>query len=337
MRSDVGVLLVFFNKADTLKEVFEAVREAKPKKLFLAQDGARQGNEKDIENIDACRRIVEQVDWECEVYKNYSDKNLTCDPRVFSAITWAFETVEKLIIIEDDSVPNQSFFRFMDEILERYADDDRVQMVSGMERFGENRYCRDSYFFSTINAGCAWATWKRVWKDIVKYADCEFVQEEEEMHKVDCYVRSCLSTPYADFVEKGKKNLERNREIHDIFSWEYAVSTAMVLGNRLAINPRVNLVKNIGVTEGATHSGDSLQTMPAKIRRLFFMPTAELEFPLKHPKYMIRDMEYEKAYEKEFCYNKWQLFCMRIEHAFLTVKYKGIGFFISRYVLKKGK
>lgn len=334
MRDDVGVLLVFFNKADTLKEVFGAVRDARPRNLFLAQDGAREGNQKDKDNVNACREIVENVDWECNIYKNYSEVNMTCDPRVFSAITWAFEKVDKLIIIEDDSVPNQSFFRFMDEMLEKYADDDRVQMISGMERFGCNKHCRESYYFSTINAGCAWATWKRIWIEVINYSDCKFVEDVEGMRKVNDYVRHCMPRCYHTYVEQGKRILELNRKINGIFSWEFAVSTAMILENRLAITPKYNLMKNIGIVEGATHSGNSLDTMPRKIRRLFFMQTYELEFPLIHPKYLVRDVEYERDFEKEFCFTKWQLFCMKIEHGLLVLKHRGIRQLIELCVKK---
>jgi hypothetical protein len=319
MSEDTGVLLVFFNKVDTLKEVFEAIRMAQPKKLFLAQDGQREGITSDIDKINKCREIVDNIDWDCNVYKNYSEKNLTCDPREYSAITWAFQYVDKLIIIEDDTVPNKSFFRFMDEILERYKNDERIHMISGMERLGKNKFCKDSYYFSTINAGCAWGTWKRVWNDIEKWSDCSFVENSDGLEAIEHYVRNCLPSCYHDFVTKGKNNLKLNKQNNAIFSWEYAVATSLVLASRVAITPKMNLVKNIGVVEDATHSGGSLNTMPRKIRRLFFMETHELEFPLRHPQYVMRDSQYECEYEKEFGYNQWDRLCIRIEHLYLLL------------------
>ncbi len=339
MHNDIGVLLIFFNKVNTLQEVFKAIRLAQPKKLFLAQDGARVGVQSDVINITKCRKIVENIDWDCDIYKNYSDTNLTCDPRVYTAISWAFEYVDKLIIIEDDSVPNQSFFKFMNEILERYKDDERIQMVSGIERFGVNKFCKDSYYFSTINAGCAWGTWQRVWQDVEKWANCSFIENNDDCSAIEHFTKNCLPSCFHDFVKRGNTNLKLNRQINGIYSWEYAVATSMILASRVAITPKFNLIKNIGIVDEATHSGNSLQTMPHKLRRLFFMETHELEFPLKHPKYVMRDSRYERAYERHFCYNKLDQLSMKIEHIFLLLirgKVGDIGNIIKRK-LKRNK
>ena len=118
-RTDVPVAIVFFNRPDTLKRVFEAVRAAKPERLFLIQDGARKGNQKDLENIEKCRSVVENIDWECEVSRDYSEENLGCGKRIFSGITKAFESVDRLIIIEDDIVVSPDFFRFCAENLKK--------------------------------------------------------------------------------------------------------------------------------------------------------------------------------------------------------------------------
>ena len=113
---DVPVFLIFFNRPDSFSKVFEAVREARPSKLFLACDGAREGNETDTFNSNLCKSIAENVDWECEVYKNYSDVNLGCGMRMYSGIKWAFEYVDRLIILEDDCVPHNDFFTFCYEL-----------------------------------------------------------------------------------------------------------------------------------------------------------------------------------------------------------------------------
>ena len=128
MSEKTGVAIIFFNRPNTLKRVFEAVCKAKPKNLFLVQDGSR--GEEDEEKIKKCREIVEKIDWDCNVYKNYSDVNLGCGKRPQTGISWVFEHVERAIILEDDCVPQNSFFHFCDELLEKYADDKRVLMIS---------------------------------------------------------------------------------------------------------------------------------------------------------------------------------------------------------------
>ena len=132
---DVPVMILFFTRQDTLKKVFDSVKEAKPQKIFLFQDGPR--NEKDMEKILECRKVVEDIDWDCEVYRNYSDKNLGCDKSQVAAFKWAFGIVDRLIFLEDDCVPAQSFYPFCQCLLEKYQYDQRAHMICGMNHVGD--------------------------------------------------------------------------------------------------------------------------------------------------------------------------------------------------------
>ena len=107
---DVPVLVIFFARPDTLEKVFESIKEARPSKLLLWQDGPR--NENDIPGIEACRKIFDAVDWDCEVHTNYHSENMGCDPSTFRAQKWAFSIVDKCIVLEDDMVPAQSFYLY---------------------------------------------------------------------------------------------------------------------------------------------------------------------------------------------------------------------------------
>ena len=126
---DISVLILFFNRPEVLKPVFDEVRKAQPARLFLYQDGPR--GERDMPGIEACRKIVEQVDWPCEVHRMFQEKNYGCDPSEFISQRWAFSQVDKCIVLEDDDVPTQSFFRFCKEMLDRYENDDRIGMIQG--------------------------------------------------------------------------------------------------------------------------------------------------------------------------------------------------------------
>ena len=117
---DVAVLIIFFVRDDTLKKVFESVKAARPSKLLLWQDGPRENRPDDIQGIQKCRKIVEDIDWDCEVYKNYHDQNMGCDPSTFYADKWAFSLVDKCIILEDDQAPVQSFYPYCKELLDKY-------------------------------------------------------------------------------------------------------------------------------------------------------------------------------------------------------------------------
>ena len=129
---DIAVLILFFNRPKMLEKVFEQVRLARPSRLYLFQDGARAGRPDDIENVAKCREVVSNIDWECEVHTNYQEKNLGCDPSEYVSQKWMFENEEMGIVLEDDDVPSQSFFPFCKELLERYKNDERVNMICGM-------------------------------------------------------------------------------------------------------------------------------------------------------------------------------------------------------------
>ena len=164
------VMLLFFNRPEKLKRVFDVVRSLQPKKLFLVSDGARSDRPDDRPKIMQCRKVVENIDWECEVYRNYSDSNLTCDHREFTGISWCFEHTDRLIILEDDCLPEPDFLRLCDILLEKYKDNTNIHSVSGFNRVGiyESDY---DYLFSKSSAGWGWATWKRVW-DKIGRASC---------------------------------------------------------------------------------------------------------------------------------------------------------------------
>ena len=126
---DVAVLILFFNRPNQLSQVFEQVKKARPSRLFLYQDGPR--NEKDLPGIEACRKVVADIDWECEVHRLYQTRNYGCDPSEYISQKWAFSMADKCIVLEDDDVPSVSFFRFCKELLDKYENDTRISMIAG--------------------------------------------------------------------------------------------------------------------------------------------------------------------------------------------------------------
>ena len=145
---DVGVLILFFNRPEPLKLVFEQVKKARPSKLFLYQDGPRC--EKDMPGILACREVMSDIDWDCEVYTNYQRENAGCDPSNYRAQRWAFSIVDKCIIFEDDSIPSVSFFQFCKELLDKYENDTRISMIAGFNPEETTQGISSDYFFAFI-------------------------------------------------------------------------------------------------------------------------------------------------------------------------------------------
>ncbi|MBO5334272.1 MAG: glycosyltransferase family 2 protein [Clostridia bacterium] len=289
---DIPVALIFFNRDDTLKSVFEQVRKAKPSKLFLIQDGARENREDDIEGIAACRKVVENVDWECEIFKNYSEENLGCGRRVSSGISWVFESVDRAIILEDDCVIEPTFINFCDELLEKYKDDERVAMISALNHFVDWDCGDNSYFFAKTGAIAAWATWKRVWDNFdftIKYYNDDYVKKVIKSSFNHKYAANARMKNWQSIYERGQKG-EKIRYWGPQFGFLKYRTTA------LSIVPSHTLSSNVGVGPKATFSGMGAEFMKKSMRPWFFQKTRPMEFPLKHPVTILPDCEYDKKY-----------------------------------------
>jgi hypothetical protein len=284
------VTLIFFNRPDTLVKVFEKVRNAKPPKLFLVQDGPRNQSSRDIENIEKCRKIVENIDWDCEVYKNYSDVNLGCGMRPQTGITWVLSLVESTIILEDDCVPDMSFFEFCDQMLERYKDDERICYISGLNHFEEWDFGGSSYGFTKGGAIWGWATWRRAW-DNYDYSVAGIG---------DAYTQKLLKEvlPGAEErIDLWKKTNELVGKNVRLSYWDAQWGFVKFSQNQLVIVPKYNLICNIGVGADSTHAF-GISATHKKYYDYNNMPVKPLEFPLVHPTHMLCDAEYDRLLAK---------------------------------------
>ncbi len=289
--SAVPVLIVFFNRVEPLKQVLEAVRKAKPTQLFLAQDGARLGNVNDAKNVDLCRSLIKNIDWDCEVYTNYSDVNLGCGKRMSSAISWAFEYVDRLMILEDDCVPTQDFFGFCEDLLERYKDDERISMISAMNHLGKyDNYNHDSYIFCNSGAIWGWATWKREWQ--YYDFDMKFINELNAFDKIRC---SNYPQYYKrDLIKQGKERKKVLGQGGRLSSWTFQYNMIRFLQNQVTIVPSINMVTNVGLTGESTHASSNIKMIPKGLQKIFFMKTYEMSWPLRHPKCIYCDDAFDR-------------------------------------------
>ena len=286
---DVAVLILFFNRPKLLERVFEQVKLARPSKLYLFQDGARTNRPDDVENIEKCRQIVAQIDWECEVYRNYQEKNNGCDPSEYLAQKWMFETEEMGIILEDDDVPSQSFFPFCKELLEKYKDDQRINMICGMNNTGISEHCPYDYLFSTSGSIWGWATWKRVIDEWSEHID--FVDDE--------YAVSLFKAMYKERLDSDKYiNHCKKCNNSGIAYYEAILSGNAFPQSRLNIVPKKNMISNLGFSGESTHGAACFEFLPKGIRCIFNMKTYEYEFPLKHPPFVMEDLIFLKKIQR---------------------------------------
>ncbi|MBS7217323.1 glycosyltransferase [Thomasclavelia spiroformis] len=289
-KNNVTVMILFFTRPDTLEKVFASVREAKPSRLFLFQDGARNSN--DLEKIEKCRSIVENIDWNCEVKKFYSEKNMGCDKSQFAAFKWAFQYTDRLIFLEDDCVPSQSFFPFCEELLEKYKNDERIHMICGMNHVGDmSDTIKEDYFFAKTPTIWGWATWKRAWENWDTSFD--YLNNDQIVKQI---YENIEPRYWAKFqIQRAKKTYSYYCKHGKINSFELLNAMAMHLQSAYVIIPTKNMISNIGISEESVHNVSNIKYVPIGMRRIFNMKTYELTIDdIKHPRYLLENKEYRR-------------------------------------------
>jgi hypothetical protein len=276
------IVFIIFKRPETTQLVFDKIRQVQPAQLLVIADGPRADRAGEAEQCAATRAILKQVDWDCEVLTNFSETNLGCKYRIATGLDWAFEQVEAAIILEDDCVPDLTFFQFCAEMLERYRDDTRIMAISG-DNFLFGRYPSEySYYFSQYWDVWGWATWRRAWQ----YFDVDLKLWEQV--KQQNLLRNIL--PDARSRRYWHKTLQAVVD-GQIDTWDYQWSLAIWLQHGLCIHAKTCLVTNVGFGGDATNTSDP-HSIWAKL------PIQPLEFPLQHPPFVIRDAQGDRYTQK---------------------------------------
>lgn len=280
-----AVLFICFNRKDAAQQVFDAIKAAKTPRLYFACDGAR--TEEEWDKCNDVRGIVDQIDWDCEVKTKFSDVNLGVKMGESTAMEWFFQNEEEGIILEDDTYPDNSFFRFCDEMLEKYRNDERIWNINGNNLMMEWEHDgKESYYFSQHGYGAywGWASWRRVWN---KY--------DVEMKEYPAARDTSLLEDH--FLSKAEK-----KEAYKLFdltlsgeisSWDYQMDFARIANNGHTIIPNSNLITNIGFGAEGTHTVN--ENDPRNNKDL-----QHIEFPLVHPKDVHVDEERDLQYFQKY-------------------------------------
>ncbi len=272
-----AVLLIVFNRPHTTQQVFNQIRLAKPTRLYVSADAPRPGRNEEALCLEA-RAIAQQVDWDCQVFTQFQEENVGCRSGVMSGISWFLDKEGEGIILEDDTVPNQDFFPFCEELLERYRDDQRVAMIGGCNLnypTGLNQY---SYFFSRYIPTWGWATWKRSWDKFGTYT----------RHRGEVLAdRGMLEALYPDHYERLMKRLSLEQmEQGTISAWDFEFQVDCGMHGMLSVVPTRNLVVNAGFGAHGTHTTDQESHFGN-------LTLEKMQFPLAHPEYMVRSKDYD--------------------------------------------
>lgn len=264
------VALMIFNRPDTVRAVMRVLAAVRPDELFVVADGPRADVIGEAQRCSEARAVATSVTWPCTVRTCFSPSNLGGPTRFSTGLAWVFDQTDRAVILEDDCMPDISFFRFCSELLDRFANQPRVGMISGDNfQFGRQR-TTDSYYFSRYTHIWGWATWARAWRHF-----------DLTMAQWPAYRRSGLMSDWIPTSRERAFWIEKFDRVHDKSSihWDYAWTFACWSQGMLTVLPARNLVSNVGFGAAATNTHDA----SSRFARLEAM---RLEFPLAHPQSM---------------------------------------------------
>lgn len=267
-RGETPVVFLTFNRPDLSRRVFERIRLARPRRLYFVSDGPRLQREEDAALVAATRAIADEVDWPCEVIRDFAPGNLGCRDRVCSGIDHAFECDESVIILEDDCLPDPSFFGFCEQLLRRYLDEPKVMHIGGDNFLWGRVKLQGSYYFSKYAHIWGWASWRRAWR--LRDMECSAWLPDRRLAVVTDYLENEVEAGFWEGVfgtlMPGARTLN---------TWDYPWMLSIWAHQGKCISPSRNLVRNLGFREDATHTD--------KYHAPLDLPAERISFPLYHP------------------------------------------------------
>lgn len=293
MADKVPVVLIIFKRLYTMERIIERVRTYSPEKVYILADGGRNDDEH-IE-CEKCRREVEQlINWDCEIVRRYADHNIGVYQNIGEGAKWVFQREKKAIFLEDDNLPEYTFFDYCEQLLDRYENNDKVLWICGtnyLEKF-DSKY---SYMFTQHMLPCGWASWS---EKFLRYYDGELADISSNMKrfKKSYWIGSHF---YFSLFQNRKASVERTRYLIETnkqrASWDYQMCYSVRSNDLVGVSPCVNQIKNIGVDEYSIHGGTK---MTRALEKYCGMNTQIMEFPLRHPESVELDVSYEKKVAK---------------------------------------
>jgi hypothetical protein len=309
------VLFLIFNRPVTSAQVFEAIRGARPPRLYIAADGPRADHPEEERLCAEARETTANVDWPCEVQTLFRDKNLGCKEAVSAALDWFFDREEAGLILEDDCLPAPEFFPYCEALLERYRADTRVRHICGCNfQFGRRRGPA-SYYFSRLTHVWGWASWRRAWRDYDKNL-AAFTPDE---------IADALANIFDEpLVVDRWRHIAHELKQGKIQTWDYQLGLTNFLHHGLCIIPNANLITNIGFGSAATHTLGTTN-------RYAGIPHAPLG-PITHPRHYLPDKQADGfTLDEEF-----QIDAARLAREKQVRKHRRLKYRLKRWIAAHG-
>jgi len=294
-----AVLFIIFNRPAETAAVFEKIREARPPRLYIGADGPRANRPGEDEICRQAREITSNIDWDCEVKTLFKDANVGCKLGEATAMQWFFDNEEEGIILEDDTLPSNSFFRFCDEMLDRYRHDTRIRIITGSNFQQGKKWGDASYYFSNLIHSWGWAGWRRVWKEY----DMDLKQYDEKDVKqklANIFNDQLIIDTWYDLFVRTKSG--------QIDTWDYQFGFSNFFNNGLCIIPNYNLITNIGFGANATNTfneGSAFSKMPLEeigeiTHPLYILPEKQADLFTLHKEFYIAEKKRQNLRRNRF-------------------------------------
>ncbi len=285
---DIPVVLFFYKRSYTALQVLNRIAQVRPRRLYLISDGPRNNEERSL--IEECRKTIEErIDWDCQVIKNYASSNRGVYDRIGLGARWVFSQEQKAIFLEDDNLPELTFFEYCRQLLDRYENDTRILWICGTN-YLEKYEPKDgsSYVFTKHLLPCGWASWSHKFLHFYD-GDLNHLEDDYIRHRVRYeYENRALYKQQIYSINRTKRKMQLGQPI----SWDFQMAFSIRIHGLYGIAPKYNQIKNIGVDKMSTHGGTSYRNVMT--RRFCGMDSFPLEFPLSHPKVLLTDVEFEK-------------------------------------------
>lgn len=287
----VPIVYVCFNRPKLTKKTFEYIKKIKPSKLFLILDGPRKSNKQDKINCPKVKKIIQNINWKCKVYKNFSKENLGLKNRFFTGLDWVFNIANEAIILEDDCLPHDDFFYFCEAMLKKYKNSNKVKFITGNNFQDQKKTDKisEDYYFSKYSHIWGWATWKKTWHD---------VKREDNYWKNKIFNSDFDMMKSTAKEKKYWKNMYKSVLNNKLNSWAIYLLFSIWKNKGLTVTPKINLIKNLGLS-----SGTNTINLDIKLD----ISNKNLNKPLKHPKIIKVNFKkdlyvFNTVYNKNFFY-----------------------------------
>ena len=290
---DIPVVLFMFRRVDTLIKIVDRIRTVKPRKIYLISDNGR--NQSEREEVNNCRKKIEKaIDWPCDIIKNYAEQNRGVYANIGLGAKWVFEREKWAIFLEDDNLPEHSFFQYCRELLEKYEHDTRILWICGTNYLGKYIPSNGaSYMFTRHLLPCGWASWASKFLNFYDY-NLDLANDNYVMKNCKAtYINKSLYAQQCESIIREKMNQASSKGFS---SWDYHMALTIRANELLGISPMFNQIKNIGVDMYSIHGGNNISNIMTK--RFCGMESYQLPTPLKHPKTVQIDMQYEAEISK---------------------------------------